>query len=126
MVDFQSGLAVADMLFTFMNNRIGGAHIWNLAQPWFGAIQNPDSGRLRPSGLVFKMISPFAGEEYLNASIDNSETITTVADSGNVPSGLSYPVISVSSQGETVLVVEDEASVLRLTERVLHNLGMPC
>ncbi len=95
MMDFQSGLAIGDMLISMIRFKISGAHMWNLAQPWFGMLQNPDTGRLRPAGLVFSLFAPMAGEVRLNVSADNSETVNVGTGSGTVPTGLTYPLVSV-------------------------------
>ncbi len=94
MMDFRSGLAIADIMFSLIKNNVEGAHIWNLAQPWFGSIQNPDMGRLRPTGLAFKLISAIGGEEKTNVYIDNNDSITTTQELSNVPLGLNYKLVS--------------------------------
>jgi alpha-L-arabinofuranosidase len=94
MMDFQSGLAVGDILNSMIRYKIQGAQVWNLAQPWFGLIQNPDTGNMRPSAYVFKLFSAMAGEERLNVTVDSTETVNVGTGSGSVPTGLTYPLIS--------------------------------
>ncbi|HEY1405607.1 MAG TPA: hypothetical protein VF857_03270, partial [Spirochaetota bacterium] len=94
MMDFQSGLAIGDIINSMITYGIEGAQMWNLAQPWFGMMQNPDSGDLRPAGIVFSLFSPMAGEEKIRVSIDLTEKVTVGTGSGSMPTGLSYPLIS--------------------------------
>lgn len=101
MMDFQSGLAIGDILDSLISLKIAGAQIHNLSQPWFGLIQNPDSGRLRPSGFVFQLFSAMAGEERIKVTTDNTETVTIGAGSGSVPGGLVYPLISATATKTT-------------------------
>ncbi|HRX47113.1 MAG TPA: hypothetical protein P5120_06315 [Spirochaetota bacterium] len=108
--DFQSGLGIADIIISLMKLDAAGAHLYSFAHPYFGAVQNTDTARLRPAGLAMKMLSPFAGEEKLTVSADNTETVTIATGSGNIPSGLVYPVVSVfasknSSTGKTRIVI---------------------
>jgi hypothetical protein len=93
--DFQSGLGIADILFSAINLNSERAHLYSFAHPYFGAVQNTDTARLRPAGLALKMVSELAGAEKITvSSSSDTETTTVVTGSGNVPSGLSYPVVS--------------------------------
>jgi hypothetical protein len=92
--DFQSGLGIADILFAAIKLNSEGAHLYSFAHPYFGAVQNTDTGRLRPAGLALKMVSPLAGGEKIAVSSSDTETMTITTGSGNVPSGLSYPAVS--------------------------------
>jgi alpha-L-arabinofuranosidase len=108
--DFQSGLGIADIIISLMEIDAVGGHLYSFAHPYFGAVQNTDSARLRPAGLALKMLSPFAGEEKIGVTCDGSETVTIPAGSGNIPSGLTYPVVSVmasrnSSTGKPRIVI---------------------
>jgi alpha-L-arabinofuranosidase len=94
--DFQSGLAVADILMYVISSRkIHGAHVYNLLHGGgFGILLDPDTGALRPAGVVFKLFSAIAGEELLTINIDDTSTHTITAGEGNVPSGFTYPLVT--------------------------------
>ncbi len=92
--DFQSGLGIADILFAAINLDAEGAQLYSFAHAYFGAVQNTDTGRLRPAGLALKMMSPLAGGEKITVSSSDTETMTIATGSGNIPSGLSYPLVS--------------------------------
>ncbi len=94
--DFQSGLAVADMLMYVISSRkVEGAHIYNLLHGGgFGILLDPDTGALRPAGVVFKLFSALADEKLLNISIDDTGTQTIDTGAGNVPSGFTYPFVT--------------------------------
>lgn len=93
--DFQSGMGIGDILFSLMEMKAGGSHLYSFAHPYFGAVQNTDTRRLRPAGLAFSLLSPLAGEALLPVTADDSQSITIATGSGNVPSGLTYPQVSV-------------------------------
>lgn len=93
--DFQSGLGIADILFSIIKMKSGGAHLYSFAHGYFGAVQNVDSKRLRPAGLAFKMLSVTSGEEIIEAVANDTESVTITTGSGNIPSNLTYPLISV-------------------------------
>lgn len=93
--DFQSGLAIADILMCIIERKLPGAHIYNLFDTnGFGIIKNPDTGLLRPGGLVFRLFSIMANEELLDITIDNNSTYTIATGKEIVPSGFSYPIIT--------------------------------
>lgn len=94
--DFQSGLAIADILMhTISSQKVSGAYIYNLLHGGgFGLLLDPETGTLRPAGIVFKLFSVMAGEELLNISIDDNSTYTIVTGAGNVPSGFTYPLFT--------------------------------
>ncbi len=94
--DFQSGLAIADILMYAVSSRkIGGAYIYNLLHGGgFGILFDPETGALRPAGIVFKSFSAMAGEELLTIETDNKSTHTITTGAGNVPSGFTYPLIT--------------------------------
>jgi alpha-L-arabinofuranosidase len=72
-----------------------GAHVYNLLHGGgFGIVLDPDTGALRPAGIVFKLFSALAGEELLTINIDNTGTYTIAAGEGNVPSGFTYPLVT--------------------------------
>lgn len=93
--DFQSGLAIADIMMSIISLDLDAACIYNLIDTnGFGIIIDPVTGALRPGGLVFRMFSVMAGEKILNVSTGNTDTYTVKNGNGNVPSGFTYPVIS--------------------------------
>ncbi len=96
LADFQSGLAIADILINVISSRkTGGAYIYNLLHGGgFGILLDPETGTLRPAGVVFKLFSPLGGEELLAVETDNKSTHTISAGAGNVPSGFTYPLIT--------------------------------
>ncbi len=94
-LDFQSGLAIADMLISMIDIDIKNAYIHNLSQEnCWGLLKYDSDWTFRPAGLVFKMLSVVAGEELLEISIDNNENYNVINGGGSVPSGFQYPVIS--------------------------------
>jgi len=48
------------------------------------------------------LLSPAAGETRINVTIDNYETVTTAAESGNTPAGLTYKLVSAIATNNTV------------------------
>ncbi len=96
--DYQSGLAIADMLLMMMNNGVRGAYVHNLAQEnCWGLINYKQNWGLRPAGHVFKLLSPAAGERILSISVDSTEVYTITTGAGNVPTGLQYPLITAAA-----------------------------
>jgi alpha-L-arabinofuranosidase len=97
MMDFQSGLAVGDILNSLVRMNVEGAQIYNLSQPWFGLLENPDTGNLRPSGIVFKLFTPLAGEERIPVTINNTDSVTIAKGTGNIPTGMTYPLVTATA-----------------------------
>ncbi|PKL16331.1 MAG: hypothetical protein CVV49_16800 [Spirochaetae bacterium HGW-Spirochaetae-5] len=98
--DYQSGLAIADMLLMMMNNGVQGAYIHNLAQEnCWGLINYNQGWALRPAGHVFRLFSPAAGETRLSITTDSTDvyTIPAPGGEGNVPLNLQYPLVSASA-----------------------------
>lgn len=90
LVDYQSGLVVADLLLTAAQRGFEGAHLHNLAEPvGFGALVHPGVWDLRPAGHAFAVLLAFAGERRVAATIV-SPTETLVAGDGAIPSGITY------------------------------------
>ncbi len=98
--DYQSGLAVADMIMMMMDNKIEGAYVHNLAQEnCWGLLNYNQNWKLRPAGHVFKLFSSAAGEKRLTVTSGSTEvyTVPAAGGAGNVPSGLQYPLVSVTA-----------------------------
>lgn len=95
-LDFQSGLSIADLMFSMIDANVSGAFIWNLSQyGMFGISGTSGSWTMKPAGLVFSLLSSAAGEEILDAESSDSEFYTITSGSGIIPSGQSYPFVSV-------------------------------
>ena len=95
LVDFQSGLVVADLLLTAIDEGLEGAHLHNLAEPvGFGALVRPGAWDLRPAGHVFALLSPLAGETRVAAAFA-SPTETIATGNGAIPSGIVYDHLGV-------------------------------
>ncbi len=96
--DYQSGLSIADMLITMIEEKYEGAHIWNLAQGGiFGMLLEVDGyagWHLKPAGIVLKLLSVMAGEKRLAVSVSEPGSYLLTDCYGNVPSNLSYPLVS--------------------------------
>jgi alpha-N-arabinofuranosidase len=93
--DFQSGLVVADILMTLVDEGVPVAHIHNLSE--FGAfgmlLGDGDRWHIRPAGLAFSLLSAAAGEERLPLAITGAaanEQIEIRGGVGNIPRGTSY------------------------------------
>ncbi|MDH3325518.1 MAG: hypothetical protein OEM38_02230 [Gammaproteobacteria bacterium] len=94
--DYQSGLAVADIMFEMIIGKLDHAYVYSLVDAeGFGMIQNPLTSELRPTAHVFKLLSVAGGEERIPISVDNTETYTFTTGVGNIPSGLIMSKISV-------------------------------
>lgn len=94
LMDFQSGLVVADILMSMIGQDVSGAHIWNLAQGWFGLMRDPLNWYYRPTGHVFKLFSAMAEEEIIGVTVDSPSEWILGAGAGNIPTGLTYNIIS--------------------------------
>lgn len=95
-LDFQSGLSIADLILSMMNARISGAFIWNLSQyGMFGMTGTSGNWLIKPSGLVFQMLSAAAGEEIITCECSDNEFYTITNGTGIIPSGQSYPFVTV-------------------------------
>lgn len=93
--DFQSGLAVADLLMTAIKNNFGGAYLFNLSEEdTWGVLANNTDFRLRPGGIVFSMLAQMAGEYILPVSIENNTKIKIKGGKGNNPGGMEYEIVS--------------------------------
>lgn len=98
--DYQSGLAIADMLIMMMNNGVQGAYVHNLAQEnCWGLINYNQNWAFRPAGHVFKLFSPAAGETRLSITTDSTDiySIPAFGGNGNVPSNFQYPLVSAAA-----------------------------
>lgn len=94
--DFQSGLSVADLVMSMITGGVDGAFIWNLSQNGaFGITGTSGSWGLKPAGHVFQLLSAAAGEEILEAEVLDAGTYTVSPGVGNIPSGQTYPLVSV-------------------------------
>jgi alpha-L-arabinofuranosidase len=100
-LDYQSGLVVTDMLMTMVNDKVAGAHVFNLsARDAFGLLMSGADWRLRPAAHAFRLVAPFAGEERLPvtltvttpAAYNNTHALATGV--GNLPTGLSYAKVT--------------------------------
>lgn len=95
-LDFQSGLSIADLILSMMNAHISGAFIWNLSQyGMFGMTGTSGNWLIKPSGLVFQMLSAAAGEEIITCECSDNEFYTITNGTGIIPSGQSYPFVTV-------------------------------
>lgn len=95
-LDFQSGLSIADLIFSMIDSNVSGAFIWNLSQyGMFGITGTSGNWLIKPAGLVFALLSSCAGEEILNIESSNKEVFIITDGSGIIPSGQSYPIVSV-------------------------------
>ncbi len=95
-LDFQSGLSIADLILSMIEAHVSGAFIWNLSQyGMFGITGTSGNWLMKPAGLVFALLSPTAGEEILDIESSDSEVFTLTDGSGIIPSGQSYPFVSV-------------------------------
>jgi len=94
--DYQSGLAVADLLMSAINAKFGGAYLFNLAEhgTW-GVLANNNDFRLRPAGIVFSLLADLSQQHQLPVSIANNWEITVEGGDGNTPSNFSYPGLEV-------------------------------
>lgn len=93
--DFQSGLAIADILMYIIKRRLPGAHIYNLIDTnGFGILLDHETGSLRPTGHIFRLFSVMADEKLLDVKVDNDSSYTIATGNGNVPAGFSYPLIT--------------------------------
>ena len=96
--DFQSGLVLANILMSMIEQKIPAAHIWNFSETdVFGIVTaNWD---LRPNAMVFQLFSSLKGEKSLDVTLssgsyDINQTYTVTSGKGNIPSGLVYPKVS--------------------------------
>lgn len=98
LVDRQSGLVLGDELLTMIAGHYPAAFAFNLAEAvGFGLLRDPGKWNLRPTGVMFQLLSPLAGGTLLNgATFDASPggTFTVTTGIGNIPSGLSYPLVA--------------------------------
>lgn len=101
--DFQSGLAIADILMHAINNDLKGAYLYNLIDlNGFGMIRDSNSNVLRPAGIIFGLFSVMAGEEKLNIIVDDDRQFVIITGAGNVPSNLSYSLITAIASKNSV------------------------
>ncbi|HON79398.1 MAG TPA: hypothetical protein PK544_12980, partial [Spirochaetota bacterium] len=101
--NFQSGLAVADILISMINGGIEYGCMYNLIDcNGFGMVLENSQTRYRPTGIVFKLFSVMAGEQRLAVSVDNNEEYSIITGHGNVPAGFSYPLISAAASKNSV------------------------
>jgi len=92
--NFMSGLAAADILMTAMQQNYGGAYLFNLSQTdTWGVLANPQDFRIRPAGLAFSMMAPFAGQRLLPLSIEGTTILTADGGAGNNPSRMNYSML---------------------------------
>lgn len=103
--DFQAAMSVADMLIVAIQERFGGAYLFNLAQ-WgtWGVIGNPVDLRLRPAGLAFSMIAKLAGETPLPVTVEGGKMVRLTSGEGNNPAKMQYPTIAaIASRSENTV-----------------------
>ncbi len=98
--DFQSGLAVADMLLAMLEAGIPGAHLFALSQAGpFGALRDPSAWHRRPAALAFELLAVVAGERPLDvqATVTGLTTPSFVVSPGlgSIPDGLTYDKVTV-------------------------------
>lgn len=123
--DYQSALCAADVLMTAIQERFGGAYLYNLAE-WgtWGVIGNPHDLRLRPSGLAFSLLSGMAGEFSLPVRIEGARSVTLGRVDGNNPAKTQYDSISAvasrSDRGVQLIVLN---RAYEGSERVLVDLS---
>ncbi|MGE0143867.1 MAG: hypothetical protein AB7T19_11345 [Planctomycetota bacterium] len=94
--DFASGLVVADILMTLVDQGVTVAHVHNLSE--FGAFglvfRNGADWRVRPAGLAFRLMSAAAGERTLDiriTPIQDHDPVRIRGGIGNLPRRVSYP-----------------------------------
>lgn len=97
--DFESGLVVADILMTLIDEGVSVAQVHNLSEfGAFGLMFRDGSGwRVRPAGLAFRAISVAAGERTLDLRIaaeGNPEPVVVRRGVGNIPSRTTYQRIA--------------------------------
>lgn len=105
---FMSGLAAADILMTAMQQNYGGAYLFNLSQKdTWGVLANPQDFRIRPAGLAFSMIAPFAGQRLLPLRIEGTTILTADGGAGNNPSKVNYSMLDAvaSKLGDSVQLI---------------------
>ena len=96
LVDAESGLGVGDQLLSMMQGGFGGACVFNLSEPvGFGLLVNPGTWSFRPAGLAVQLLAPFAGETLVAASVSDVPALNLATGEGNIPSGLTYPLLGV-------------------------------
>jgi alpha-L-arabinofuranosidase len=99
-LDYQSGLIVADMLMSMIEQRVPAAHLFNLSQEnVYGMLKPSSNFGWRPAAWAFSIFSPLAGETKLDLTMTStgvltSDTYTVPTGSGNIPSNLSYRKLS--------------------------------
>lgn len=94
-LDFQSGLSVADFILSMMEGNVEAAFIWNLSQYGaFGMTGASGARAIKPAGLVFRMLSPAAGEEKLDVIFASPGTCILSSGKGNIPAGQQYPLVT--------------------------------
>jgi alpha-L-arabinofuranosidase len=97
--DFASGLVVADILMTLVNEGVPVAHVHNLSEfGAFGLVFREGGGwRVRPAGLAFELMSAAAGQRTLDirvSPIQAHEPVRIRGGVGNLPRRLTYPRIT--------------------------------
>ncbi|MGZ5779726.1 MAG: hypothetical protein ACXWIN_02075, partial [Burkholderiaceae bacterium] len=99
-LDYQSGLVVADMLMSMIEQHVAGAHLFNLSQEnVYGMLKPSTNFGWRPAAWVFNLFAPLAGEAKLDLTLTStgvltSDTYTVATGVGNIPTGLTYRKIS--------------------------------
>ncbi len=99
-LDYQSGLVVADMLMSMIEQRVAGAHLFNLSQEnVYGMLKPSANFGWRPAAWVFNLFSAMAGETRLDLTLTSTgvlttDTYTVATGVGNIPANLSYHKLS--------------------------------
>eukprot|EP01083_Nonionella_stella_P236352 830219_1 len=110
--DFQAGLNIANILIGILSNidvLYHGAHIHNLAEEvGFGMMKrNKSTGNwyLRPTGIVFKLLSNFANQTVHNCTVSDNDPIDIIHGDGSVPSGIRYDRLKCIASHEYIAIL---------------------
>lgn len=106
--DYQTGLGVADILITALNERYSGAYLFNLSEhgTW-GVLASQRGYVIRPAGLAFSMLSKLLGADRLPVAFNGNPQLENTGGDGNSPKAMRYPALAAvaGKRGNSVEII---------------------